>query len=96
MTEARAPGPAHRRGDDGRSVIVCVCVYGLEKGRAVACSTCRVLVDRGGGRYGFRGVEDEVSMSRGGEEPTPLLLSNRFVPPLVSPCWTFSGRRPGC
>lgn len=38
---------------------------------------------------GFRGDESEVSISRGGEQPKPPLLSSRFVPPPVSHCWAF-------
>lgn len=46
---------------------------------------------------GFRGDESEVSISRGVEELKPPLLSSRFVlPPPVSHCWAFSGRRRGC
>lgn len=64
-----------------------VCLKIMEKG-ALVHSTCSVFMDGGEGRgCGFRGDEREVSVSRGGQKPKPLLLSSRFVPPPVSHCW---------
>lgn len=80
-------------------VFVCVCVWGQwvgrgrEGGGVGGHSPCHLQCPHGwrgeGGRSSFCGDESEVSLSRGGEESTPPLLSSRSVPPPVSHCWAF-------